>query len=128
MSKKILQVVESAYRANFEEQDDPVLWLTAVLKGAGAPVDVLLRGAAVSYAARTQDASGLVLGAWTQKNPPDIVRDLARLREKGANVYVLEDELDRRGIRKDELVEGLAVVKAEALPTLFAGYDQIWAW
>jgi hypothetical protein len=128
MAKKILQIVESAYRATLEEQDDPVLWLATALKGNGVALDLLLRGNAVNYLVRGQDASGLQFGERRQTQPPRLADDIKRLVDKGVAVYYLEDDVRRRGIDRAELTEGAQPIAAHALPELLAGYQQVWQW
>lgn len=84
---KVLQIVESAYRATSEEQDDTVLWLTHAMKGAGGDFTVLLRGAAVNYAVPGQDASGLTFGAWKQTEPPRLAESIAGLMDAHQQVW-----------------------------------------
>ncbi len=67
--KKILCVVETAYRGTQEEQDDAVLWLTHALKKAGSEMGVLLRGNAVNYAVASQDPTGVVIGKLPIEHP-----------------------------------------------------------
>lgn len=128
MAKKILQVVESAYRCNIEEQDDPILWITAAMKGAGGDLSVLLRANAVNYAVKGQDASGLSFGGRVQKHPPRIAEDVARLIEKGVDVFFVEDDAAERGIERTQLVAGVKPIARGGLPKLFSGYDQVWYW
>jgi sulfur transfer complex TusBCD TusB component (DsrH family) len=125
---KVLNIVESAYRATIEEQDDTIVWLTHAMQGAGADLAVLLRGNAVNYAVRGQDASGLAFGGWRQTQPPQLARDIAALIVKGVAVYAVEEDLMARGLQPDELVPGLERVKNDALAGLFASYDQVWHW
>ena len=76
---KTLSIIESAYRATIEEQDDTIVWIHGAMKGAGADLAVLLRGNAVNYLVQRQDASGLAFGDWRQTQPPTIASDLAAL-------------------------------------------------
>jgi intracellular sulfur oxidation DsrE/DsrF family protein len=128
MSKKILQVIESAYRCTVEEQDDPVVWITHAMKGAGADLAVLLRGNAVNYAARGQDASGLSFGGRRQTHPPHVDQDVAKLVGKGVEVYFVEDDAAARGLERTDLVDGLKPVSRSAVPKLLESFDQVWHW
>src|SRR5215469_13417766 len=113
---KALNIVESAYRATIEEQDDTIVWLTHAMKAAGADLGVLLRGNAVNYAVRGQNAAGLAFGSWRQTQPPRIADD------------VLAEDLTERGLEAGDLVPGLERITRDGLPALFAGHDQIWHW
>jgi sulfur relay (sulfurtransferase) DsrF/TusC family protein len=125
---KVLNIVEAAYRGTLEEQDDTIVWICHALKGANADIDVLLRGHAVNYAVRAQDASGLSFGGVKQTQPPQLAEDLAKLRGKGAMIFVVEDALRERGIEAGELIEGVTLVSRARLAKLFGQYDQVWHW
>ena len=125
---KVLQVIQSAYRCTLEEQDDPAVWITHAMKGAGAELDVLLRGNAVNYTLRGQDASGLSFGEVAQTQPPRLDRDIASLVNKGVNVYVVAEDMIERGIDSVNHVEGIQHIKRSGMANLFSDYDQIWHW
>ena len=125
---KVLQIIETAYRATIEEQDDTVVWITHAMKGAGGDLDVLLRGNAVNYALRGQDASGLAFGEWQQTQPPRLADDIAGLIGKGVDVYYVQDDAVARGISESALVEHLKPIPRNGLAGLLGAYDQVWHW
>jgi len=125
---KTLNIIASAYRATVEEQDDTIVWLTHAMKGAGAGIDVLLRGNAVNYAVRGQNAAGLAFGGWQQTQPPRIEHDVAGLLAKGVVVHVLADDLQRRGLESTPLIDGVQPLRGDALAALLVGYDRVWHW
>lgn len=125
---KTLNIIETAYRATLEEQDDTIVWLTHAMKGTGAELAVLLRGNAVNYAAKDQDASGLAFGAASQTQPPRIAQDLASLIAKGVAVYAVAEDFVDRGLEPASLVEGLETIPRARIARLFGSYDRIWHW
>ena len=125
---KALNIIESAYRATIEEQDDTIVWLTHAMKAAGADLAVLLRGNAVNYAVRGQDAAGLAFGGWRQTQPPRVADNIASLTTKGVAVYVMAEDLAERGLEAGDLVPELERVTRDGLPGLFASRDQVWHW
>ena len=125
---KTLQVIETAYRATVEEQDDTIVWLTHAMKGAGGDFGLLLTGNAVCYAVKDQRASALAIGGWTQSHAADLSADVAALAAKGVPLYALEQDLEERGLLDARLLESLTVVPGAELPRLFDEYARIWKW
>ena len=129
MPKKTLNIVESAYRAVMEEQDDTILWLLAAMQGAGGAHTVVLRGNAVNYAIAGQGAPGLTVGQWKQTQAPKMDRDVIDLMEnRKIPVFIVEEDLAERGIERDELVPGVELLSRKALPALFAEYEIVSHW
>lgn len=125
---KILNIVETAYRATIEEQDDTVLWLTHMLKNAGGDISVLLRANAVNYAVKGQDASGLSFGEAKMARPPEIDKDVEKMMEKGVAVYLVEEDARERGLLDRDLIAEVKKVKRRELPELLDQHDQVWHW
>jgi intracellular sulfur oxidation DsrE/DsrF family protein len=123
-----LQIIETAYRATLEEQDDPVVWITHAMRGAGAELAVLLRGNAVNYAVTGQDCSGLQFGEWKQTQAPRLAADLASLVGKGVEIMAVEDDLIERGIGKAALMAGIKLVPRAGLADVLERFPRIWHW
>jgi sulfur relay (sulfurtransferase) DsrF/TusC family protein len=129
MAKKTLNIVESAYRAVIEEQDDTVLWLLAAMRGAGAEHTVVLRGNAVNYAVAGQGAPGLTIGGWTQTQAPRMDNDVIDLIKKHKiPVFVIEEDLAARGIERGELIPGVELLSSKMLPRHMAEYELVSHW
>ena len=125
---KTLNIIETAYRATLEEQDDPVVWIIHAMKGAGAEQGVVLRANAVNYAVKAQGVPPLAFGARRQQQGPHLAEAVGGLVGKGVAVYVVSDDLTERGLQGEELISGLKPVRKTDLPALCSGYDQVWHW
>ncbi len=125
---KVLNIVETAYRATLEEQDDPVVWILHAMKGAGADHSVLLSGNAVNYAVMAQGVPPLTFGDKAQKHAPRLADQVAGLVAKGVPVMAVRESLSERGIEQEELMDGITLVQQAALPKMMGGFDQVWHW
>jgi sulfur transfer complex TusBCD TusB component (DsrH family) len=129
MAKKTLNIVDSAYRAVMEEQDDTILWLLAAMQAAGAEHTVVLRSNAVNYAVAGQGAPGLTVGSWKQTQAPRMDRDVADLVEKRKmSVFVVEEDMLARGIEGNELISGVQLLSRAALPAMCAEHAVVTLW
>ena len=125
---KILSIVERAYHGTIEEQDDTILWISHMVKDAGADISILLRGNAVNYGVKGQDASGLAFGEVKLEVPPTLDTDVTNLINAQVPTYVVKEDLDDRGIRQEELADGLQVIGRGDVADLYDSHDSIWHW
>ena len=113
---KTLNIIETAYRATLEEQDDPVLWIMHALNNA------------VNYTVKAQGVPPLAFGARRQQQGPRLAEAVGGLIGKGVEVYVVGDDLTERGLQNEELIGGLKTIRKADLPALCGSYDQVWHW
>jgi len=125
---RILTIIETAYRGTIEEQDDTVVWTAHAMRKAGQDIAILLRGNAVCHATRSQDASGLVFGDWTQSNPVDLAGDLQKAMAAGIDVYVVKDDVGARGLEGSELIDGLKHIAEADIASLCDEFETVWHW
>jgi sulfur relay (sulfurtransferase) DsrF/TusC family protein len=124
---RYLSIIDNAYRATIEEQDDTAVWFTHAMKNGGADVSILLRGDAVNYAVANQNAKGLRFGSRAVKGP-DMVRDINAVIAKKIPLFVVSDDLAERGIPTSELLPGVEQIQRSAIAKLIENHDRILTW
>ena len=124
----ILSIVERAYHGTIEEQDDTILWLSHMIKNAGGDISVLLRGNAVNYAVLGQDATGLSFGDVKLEVAPTLDKDVENLIAAGVTTYVVQEDLEERGINREEVAKGISMIGRAQVADLFDSHDSIWHW
>ena len=126
---KILNIVESAYRATIDEQRDTVLFFVdAMRKQAGADCTVLLRSHAVNYLNKRQRVESLRFGNVPVANPPRICEDMAAMIEHGMTIYYVDEDAGECGIDRSDMIPGAKPVARNALARLVAQYDRVFHW
>ena len=126
--RDVLSVIDTAYRACQEEQDDAGLWFSAAVKNAGVDMTILLTGNAVSYAVEGHRTDAFAVAGGRVEHPFDPPRDIERMARKGVGFFTVREDLEERGIDPDRLVDAVEAISRSQLPDLIEEYDAIWHW
>ena len=128
MAKKVVSIVDTAYRATLEEQDDTVVWFNHMLRQSGADMTLLLTGNAVNYAVRGQQPPPLSLGTASIDFPPRLDQDLLKAVQAGVKLVLVRDDAEMRGIPASALMPEAEQISRDQLADFLNGFDMVWHW
>jgi hypothetical protein len=125
---KVLSVIDSAYRASLEEQDDAGLWFSAAVAKAGVEITLLLTGNAVNYATTGHSSKPLKLGGGEIAHPMDPNVDIKRAAGFGCTTFFVKEDAQERGIEPSMLMDGVEGISRDGLADFVDKFDDVWHW
>lgn len=127
MPKKILSVLAHTEYGNLEDSDIG-LFASAFAPVAGHPMTILLREEAVNYAVRGQNGTGIKIAGAAVQPGFLIETDLRAVQGAKIPVYAVREDLEERGIKKDDLIEGVQLLSRNELGKFVDQFDTVWNW
>lgn len=125
---KVLSVIDSAYRASLEEQDDAGVWFSSAVAKAGTDITLLLTGNAVSYVAKGHNEKALEIGGGKIAHPMDPNKHLTVAKEIGCALFFIKEDAQERGIEPSAIMDGVEGISRNNLVEFVEKFDDIWHW
>lgn len=127
MAKKILSILSHTEYGNLEDSDIG-LFASAFAPVAGQQMTLVLREDAVNYAVRGQDGTGIKIAGAPIQPGFLIETDLRSVNQSNIPVYVVREDLAERGIKPEEVIEGVKLMRRKELGKLVEQFDSVWNW
>jgi sulfur relay (sulfurtransferase) DsrF/TusC family protein len=127
MTKKILSVLSHTEYGNLEDSDIG-LFASAFAPVAGQQLGLLLREDAVNYALRGQDGTNIKIAGVPIQPGFLIETDLKSLQQTNIPVFAIREDLEERGIKPEEVIDGVRLMSRGELGKLVDQYDTVWNW
>jgi hypothetical protein len=125
-SPSLLVVLERGYRGTVEVQFSDLLYVCRGLHRQLGGLDLVLRGSAVTFAVDAAPVPPLRIAGHELRATADPRASLRGLLADGVRAWVDEEELGRRGLRTDRLVDGVESGAAAELAALWPDYERVW--
>ncbi|MFI6849627.1 hypothetical protein OG535_07020 [Kitasatospora sp. NBC_00085] len=123
---RVLAIVDRGYRGAVEKQFVDTLYLVRELHRQMGGMDILLRGQAVSYAARDATVAPLRFGNRVVETLSDPRRDVRALLAAGIRVRAEEPGLIASGlVGREQLLEGVELIGARVAAESWSEYRMI---
>lgn len=128
MAEKVLVMFEKPIYLSFEPVD-PHLFATALgVSDTSLEINILLRDSAVTYAIDGQVVSARILGQEIMEGNTSPDRVIAFMLDHGANVWLVREHLQDRGILPEELIAGVTILDEEETVALIEEHDSVIVW
>lgn len=122
-----LAVIEVGVRGVLEEQFATILWLSLVLRRMRLPLDILLCRDAARLALSRPSVAAMSIGGVSVATPC-YERDIERLLEAGARIFVLANDVEEERRAGREFVSGVEPLDRGAAAALIAHSQKAWFW
>ena len=123
---RALVIIERAHRGAVEKQFADSLYCTYLFHRDLGGLDLLLRGAAVTYAARAAEPPVLRIGHEDLSTSTDPHAGLRTLIEAGVDVYAEQEALAALRLdREDRLLGSVCRIGASAMAVRWASYRSV---
>lgn len=125
MARRVVSIMSGAPAA--VSPADPVLEANVYAVAEDIDLSVVLRGAAIEYAAKTTSVAPARLAGRPLPNAR-CGRDLRGLLESGVPVFVDAHSAAGQGLQADDLVDGVSLADTRHLTALLRGADAVLHW